>query len=315
MEQFEYPKKVNWEEESYRDNYGKVMVAPLERGYSITIGNSLRRVLLSSIEGVAITSVKIDGIQHEFSAVTGVKEDVTDIVLNLKQVNLKSNIQGLSKTFSVTIKDKAEVIAADLFPGPEVTVLNPKLHIATVSSGKTFQLELTVSRGFGYVPVSRMNREGVPISVIQLAASFSPVTRVSYYTENTRVGQRVDYERLNMEIWTTGAVSPKEAVAQATAILHRHFNLIAGEKTWDAASDVAKLLPEGPETPNRGLNEFEFFSTKILNVLKSAGVEKVKHLTAMTAQEVQNIDGLGEKSVQEVEKFLKKFKLSLKEKA
>ncbi len=234
MEQFKYPKKIDWDKETYRSTYGKVVVEPLERGFAITVGNCLRRILLSAIPGVAITSVKIDGVAHEFSAIPGVKEDVTDFVLNLKQVNLKANITDLPKKFSVTIGKKTELLAGDLFPGAEISVENPKLHIATLSGETALKLELTVNQGFGYVPAGRISEEGVPINTIPLAASFSPITRVSYRIENTRVGQRVDYERLLLEIWTTGAITPKDAVKHATGILNRHFNLIAeteGEET------------------------------------------------------------------------------------
>jgi DNA-directed RNA polymerase subunit alpha len=249
MEQFKYPTKIEWEKDSYRDTYGKAVVAPLERGFAITVGNCLRRVLLSAIPGVAITSVKIDGIAHEFSAIPGVKEDVTDVVLNLKQVNLKANITGLPKKFSVVIAKKTELLAGDLFADAEISVENPKLHIATLSEGATLKLELTVNQGFGYVPVGRILEEGVPITTIPLAASFSPITRVSYRIENTRVGQRVDYERLLLEIWTTGAITPKDAVKHATEILNKHFNLIAGEET---VAETRK--PEEP-SDDAGLTE------------------------------------------------------------
>jgi len=300
MEQFEYPKKIEWEKDTYRQNYGKILVAPLERGYAITIGNTLRRVLLSSISGVAITSVKIDGVSHEFSAVSGVKEDVTDIVLNLKQVNLKSNITGLPKTFSIMIKDKNEILAGDLFPGPEIEVLNPNLHIATLSDKTQTRMELTVSKSFGYVPVSRMNPEGIPIGTILMAASFSPVTRVSYRTENTRVGQRVDYEKLIMEVWTTGAVSPKEVITFATGILQKHFTLIAGEE--EAVGDnllektLAGLLP-----------------TRIINVLKSSNIVTVKNLLACSKKKLEEVPHLGDKSRDEIYRFLEANKLCVTE--
>ncbi|MCX5642612.1 MAG: DNA-directed RNA polymerase subunit alpha [Candidatus Omnitrophica bacterium] len=237
MEQFKYPTKIDWEQDTYRETYGKAVVAPLERGFAITVGNCLRRVLLSAIPGVAITSVKIDGVAHEFSTIPGVKEDVTDIVLNLKQVNLKANITGLPKKFSVMIEKKTELLAGDLFADAEISVEN----IATLSEGAKLNLELTVSQGFGYVPVGRIVEEGVPITTIPLAASFSPITRVSYRIENTRVGQRVDYERLLLEVWTTGAITPKDAVKQATEILNKHLNLIAGEE-----AEEIKAVKESP---------------------------------------------------------------------
>jgi len=251
MEQFKYPTKINWEKDTYRETYGKAVVEPLERGFAITVGNCLRRVLLSAIPGVAITSIKIDGIAHEFSAIPGVKEDVTDIVLNLKQVNLKANVTGLPKKFSVTIKKKIELLAGDLFSDAEISVENPKLHIATLSEGVTLKLELTVSQGFGYVPVGRIVEEGVPITTIPMTSSFSPIARVAYRIENMRVGQRVDYERLLLEIWTTGAVTPKDAVKHATEILNKHFNLIAESGESDEIKKTKELpvktsLPEKP---------------------------------------------------------------------
>ncbi|MFH0796862.1 MAG: DNA-directed RNA polymerase subunit alpha [Candidatus Omnitrophota bacterium] len=301
MEQFEYPKKIEWEKDTYRQNYGKIMVAPLERGYATTIGNTLRRVLLSSISGVAITSVKIDGVAHEFSAVSGVKEDVTDIILNLKQVNLKSNITDLPKTFPVTIKDKNEILAGDLFPGPEIEVLNSNLHIATLSEGTQIRMELAVGKSFGYVPVSRMNQEGVPIGTILMAVSFSPVTRVSYRTENTRVGQRVDYEKLIMEIWTTGAVSPKEAITFATGILQKHFTLIAGEKDVATGDNLLEKTLDG------------FLPARIANVLKSSNIVTVKNLLSCSKKKLEEIPRLGDKSRDEIYRFLEANKLCVTE--
>ena len=273
MEQFKYPKKIDWDKETYRSTYGKVVVEPLERGFAITVGNCLRRILLSAIPGVAITSVKIDGVAHEFSTIPGVKEDVTDFVLNLKQVNLKANISEFPRKFSVTIGKKTELLAGDLFPGSEVSVENPKLHIATLSEETTLKLELTVNQGFGYVPAGRIVEEGVPINTIPLAASFSPITRVSYRIENTRVGQRVDYERLLLEIWTTGAITPKDAVKHAAGILNKHFNLIAETETEETKKP--KELPAAAV----GLAE-ELLSNKPLSGKKQKKKKLKKNATS-----------------------------------
>ncbi|MFH2068149.1 MAG: DNA-directed RNA polymerase subunit alpha [Candidatus Omnitrophota bacterium] len=277
MEQFKYPKKIDWENDTYRPTYGKVVVEPLERGFAVTVGNCLRRVLLSAIPGVAITSVKIDGVAHEFSTIPGVKEDSTDVVLNLKQVNLKANITGLPKKFFVKIEKKTELLAGDLFADSEISVENPKLHIATLSEGATLKMELTVSPGFGYVPVGRISEEGVPITAIPLAASFGPITRVSYRIENTRVGQRVDYERLLLEIWTTGAITPKEAVKYATRILNKHFNLIAGEETEEIKTVQESLVKAGsPEKSSTKKPSVKTGFIKKLSAKKNSPPKKTK---------------------------------------
>lgn len=328
MEQFNYPNKIEWDEKSYRANYGKLTVEPLERGFGVTLGNSLRRVLLSAIPGVAITSFKISGVAHEFSTIKGVTEDVTDIALNLKQVELKSNISELPKTFLVNIAEKTELVAEDLFPGPEIKVLNPRLHIASLEAGTKLQIELTVNRGFGYVSEERITAESEEkekkIGTIQLAASFSPVTRVAYHTETARVGQRVDYERLILEIWTTGAIEPKKTVAVARDILKQHLDQVGGkEPAADAAVAAGKKKKSAKEEAMKALggdvseNDVSLedlkMPTRICNVLKNAGIETVQALTGLTEAELEAVDGLGEKSLEEVKKFLAKKKLKLKE--
>lgn len=308
MDKFEFPRKAVWDEESYNRFYGRLTVEPLERGYATTLGNSLRRVLLSSITGTAVTAVRIDGVDHEFTSVEGVKEDVTDIILNLKRVYLKPNVTALpDDPFRVDLSGRGEVLSADLFPGPELTVLNPNLHIASLVPGSRFALELTVRTGFGYVPVSRMETEGNPIGTIPVAATFSPVTKVAYQSENTRVGQRVDYERLIIEVWTNGAVSPREAVGAATEILGKHFTvLVAGGAEADAPAE----LPEPGAGP--GSLEELGLSTRVVNILKAGGVTAPDELCGHTGAELKGIKNLGEKAYEEIIESLKKYNLSLK---
>ncbi|OPZ91139.1 MAG: DNA-directed RNA polymerase subunit alpha [candidate division TA06 bacterium ADurb.Bin417] len=233
-------------------------------------------------------------------------EDVTDIALNLKQVELKSNISELPKTFLVNIAEKTELVAEDLFPGPEIKVLNPRLHIASLAAGTKLQIELTVNRGFGYVSEDRITAESEEkekkIGTIQLAAAFSPVTRVAYHTETARVGQRVDYERLILEIWTTGAIEPKQTVIIARDILKQHLDQVGGGPARAEAPAAA-----GVSLEKLGL------ATRIRNVLKAAGIETDQALAGRTEAELEAVEGLGEKSLEELKKFMAKKKLKLKE--
>lgn len=318
MEQFQYPRTIRWDEKTYTQFYGRLVVESLERGYATTLGNSLRRVLLSSIGGVALTAVKIEGVPHEFSTIPGVVEDVTDVVMNLKQVYLKSNITEIPDfPFRVEIEGPSEVVADHLFPGPEMTVLNPLLHIATLGEGSRLVIELTVSRGFGYVPVSRMSSEATPIGTIPLAASFSPVTRVKLHNENTRVGQRVDYEKLTMEIWTNGAVAPREAVEEASRILVRHCEAIISPPVPALETARPGTAEAGPESAGAPADEGDLsgsgLSTRTVNVLKSAGVATIGELSSRTRKEVGSLPGVGPKAVEEICAVLSGMGLGLKE--
>ncbi len=279
---FGLPKNVIWEESTYRDYYGKLFIEPLERGYGITVGNAIRRVLLSSIPGVAITAIKIDGVPHEFSTISGVKEDLVKIILNLKQVALKSPTENLPKTVRLKITGKEEILASDLFSGSNFVVLNPDLHIATLDKKIILNFELKVSAGFGYQPAAKQEQD--KIGTIPIDALFSPITKSAYHVENTRVAQRVDYEKLILEVWTNGVLNPREAVNYAANILSRHFSLLENQQELSRPINGLKL-------PRR-----------IYNILVSAGVETLGDFINLSQKGLEKIDGLGGKSLAEIKK-------------
>jgi DNA-directed RNA polymerase subunit alpha len=233
---FATPKKLMCEEESLSDTYGKFIAEPFERGYGMTIGNSLRRVLLSSIEGAAVTSLKIDGVLHEFSAIPGVLEDVTQIVLNVKQLVFRAHSRQPKMVF-IEKEKKGPVTAADIEGDDMIEVVNPELHLCTLTKAGKFRMELEVSRGRGYVPAEKHKKEGQPIGLIPVDALFSPVKRVNFSVEDTRVGQVTDYDRLILEIWTNGAMSPKDTLLYASNVFQRHLDLFVNYGS----------LPEEPE--------------------------------------------------------------------
>jgi len=221
---FQLPKRLECDESTYTNTYGKFSAAPFERGYGVTLGNSLRRVLLSSIEGSSVTSVKIQGVQHEFSTLPGVLEDIPEIILNIKSLVLNSRSK-IPKTIYIKKNTKGEVKAKDVEVDETIEIINPDLHIATLTKDTKFNVEMEVARGRGYVPSELNKKEGLPISVIPIDSIFTPVKKVNFYVENTRVGQRTDYDKIILEIWTNGAISPKDALLYASNILQRHLDI------------------------------------------------------------------------------------------
>lgn len=279
---FGLPKKIMWKESTYCPYYGRLFIEPLERGYGITVGNALRRVLLSSIPGVAITSVKIDGVAHEFSTIPGVKEDLVHVILNLKEVTLKSGMENFPQTVKMKITGKKEILASDLFPSSSFVVLNPNLHIATLDKKVVLNFELKISAGFGYQPAAKQERD--KIGTIPIDALFSPITKSTHHVENTRVGQRVDYEKLIMEIWTNGAVKPKEAINYAANLLAEHFSLLKKQQKLSQSIKELKL-------PGR-----------LYNILKSAKVETLANFVDLSQKKLEKIKGIGGKSLEEIKK-------------
>jgi DNA-directed RNA polymerase subunit alpha len=245
---FEMPKKLECDENTYADNYGKFIAEPFERGYGITVGNALRRVLLSSIEGAAVTSVKIAGIQHEFATIPGVAEDVVQIVLNIKKLVLR-NFAKESKTIYLKVDKKGEVTAADIETDETIEVLNPDLHIATLTKKTDFEMELQVGKGRGYVPAEKNKKESQTIGIIPVDSIFTPITKVNLSVENTRVGQMTDYDKLVLEIWTNGGITPKDALLYASHILQRHLDVFV---------NFGKL-PEEEEEPQETPEEVELY--------------------------------------------------------
>ena len=309
---FATPKKLLCDEESSTDTYGKFIAEPFERGYGMTIGNSLRRVLLSSIEGAAVTSMKVDGILHEFSAIPGVLEDGTQIVLNVKQLVLRAHSRQ-PKTIVIEKEKKGPVMAADLEVDDTIEVINPDLQFCTLTKAGKFRMEFEVSRGRGYVPAEKYKKEGGPIGVIPIDALFSPVKRVNFSVEDTRVGQVTDYDRLLLEIWTNGAMSPKDALLYASNILQRHLDLFVNygslpeEPEDEEPAAVNEELQEKLKTP---IAELEL-SVRSANCLREAKIQTIGDLVEKNPQELLKYRNFGKKSLAEIEELLKGMGLSL----
>lgn len=281
--------------------YGKFVMEPLERGYGITIGNSLRRVLLNSLPGYAITSVKIDNVLHEFSTVEGVKEDVTEIVLNLKGVILKIHGDG-PKTVYVDAKGKCEVTAGDIKTDSDVEILNPEHHIATLSDGASLVMEMTADKGRGYVSAERNKQMLQPvIGVIAIDSIYTPVLKVNYTVENTRVGQITDFDKLSIEVWTDGTISAKEAVSLGAKILNEHLNLFIelSEEAGNTEIMVVKSDDGKGKTLEMTIEELDL-SVRSFNCLKRAGINTVEDLINKTEEDMMKVRNLGRKSLDEV---------------
>ncbi|NLC06480.1 MAG: DNA-directed RNA polymerase subunit alpha [Syntrophomonadaceae bacterium] len=304
--------RIECVEKSEDDRYGRFVIEPLERGYGITLGNSLRRVLLSSLPGAAVTSVKIDGVLHEFSTIPGVVEDTTDIILNLKGLRLKVHSDEV-KVLRVEASGEGEVKAGDIIADADVDILNPDLHIATVSAEGRLFMELTVEKGRGYVSAERNKKSDHTIGVIPIDSIFSPVTKVNYNVENTRVGQITDYDRLTLEVWTDGSINPKEATSLAAKILSDHLSLFIG--LTDTVSDIETMVVKEEEPRDRVLDmtiEELDLSVRSFNCLKRAGINTVGELVQKNAEDMMKVRNLGKKSLEEVDKKLAELGLTLR---
>ena len=282
--------------------YGKFVVEPLERGYGTTVGNSLRRVLLSSLPGVAVTSIKIDGILHEFSTIPGVKEDVTEIVLNIKNLILKINGDG-PKVVYVEAEGPCEVTAGSIKCDSEVEILRPDIHIATLGEGANLNMEITLDKGRGYVPAERNKQLMNPvIGVIPVDSIYTPVVKVNYTVENTRVGQITDYDKLTIEVWTNGTISAQEAVALGAKVLIEHLNLfvdLSGD-TYAGDSIMVEKDDKGKEKVLEMTIEELDLSVRSFNCLKRAGINTVEDLINKTEDDMMKVRNLGRKSLDEV---------------
>ena len=292
-------------------NYGKFVVEPLERGYGTTLGNSLRRILLSSLPGVAVTSVKIDGILHEFSTIPGVKEDVTEIILNLKKLAVKLNGENTKRVLINAIGPK-EVTAADILGDSDVEIFNPELHIATLEENATLIMEINLARGRGYVPAEMNKDENTPISVIPTDSIFTPVRKVNFTVENTRVGQVTDYDRLVLEIWTDGSITPEEGVSIGGKIMQEHLSLFV--ELTDSAEGMEIMVEKEENQKEKALEmtieELEL-SVRSYNCLKRAGINTVEELCSKTPEDMMKVRNLGRKSLEEVLGKLKELGLQL----
>ncbi|MEW6725153.1 MAG: DNA-directed RNA polymerase subunit alpha [Bacillota bacterium] len=300
--------------EMKEDNtYGRFVVEPLERGYGTTLGNSLRRILLSSLPGAAVTSVKIDGVLHEFSTIPGVMEDVPDIILALKQLRLKLHSDG-PLTMRIEVEGEGRVTAGDIIAGSEIEILNPDLHIATLDDRARLSMELTVSRGRGYVPAERNKRPDSPIGLIPVDSIYTPVRRVNYEVSDTRVGQVTDYDQLTMEIWTDGSIKPDEALSLAAKILTEHLRLFVG-LTEDI--EQVEIMSEKEEDDRDRVMEMAIedldLSVRSFNCLKRAGINTVGELVEKSEPEMMKVRNLGKKSLEEVKHKLAALGLSLRQ--
>jgi DNA-directed RNA polymerase subunit alpha len=311
---FEMPKRLTKEESTATETYAKFVAEPFETGYGHTIGNSLRRVLLSSLEGAAITSVKIDGAMHEFATIDGVVEDVTDLVLNLKKVLFKAHNRE-PQTLLLSANKEGEVTAEDIQLNQNVELVNPKQVICTLDKKKRFEMELEVKVGRGFLPGDENKKPDQAIGVIAIDSLFSPVTRVRYSVESARVGQRTDYDRLLLEIWTDGRISPDDALTQASAILQHHLDVFVGydknavefeeaaDKQDDERAKLRKLL-------NMSVNEIEL-SVRAANCLNNANITTVGQLAMKTEAEMLKYRNFGKKSLNEIKDKLAALGLSL----
>ena len=291
-------------------SYGKYVVEPLERGYGMTLGNSLRRILLSSLPGYAATSVKIAGVQHEFSTIPGVTEDVTEIVLNVKQLILKLHSQGI-KTVYIDAVGPCEVTAADIKVDGEVEILNPELHICTLGEGATFNMEITLSQGRGYVPSERNKTAQTIIGVIPIDSIYSPVSKVNYSVEPTRVGDKTDFDKLTLEVWTNSTISAKDAVSLGARILSDHLTVFTNlSDTMDGPTVVEKVATSPDTKLSMTIDELDL-SVRSFNCLKRANINTVADLISKTGEDMMRVRNMGKKSLDEVQKKLEMMGLSL----
>ncbi|MGA2540704.1 MAG: DNA-directed RNA polymerase subunit alpha [Verrucomicrobiota bacterium] len=311
---FEMPKRLTREDATATDTYAKFFAEPFETGYGHTIGNSLRRVLLSSLEGAAISSIKVEGAQHEFATIDGVVEDVTDVVLNLKKILFKAHSRD-TQTLLLSVNKEGQVTAGDIELNQNVELVNPEQVVCTLDKKKKFEMELEVKVGRGFCPGDENKKPDQPIGVIAIDSLFSPVTRVRYAVENARVGQRTDYDRLILEIWTDGRISPDDALVQSSAILQHHLDVFIGydknavefeeteTKQDDEKAKLKKLL-------NMSVNEIEL-SVRAANCLNNANITSVGQLSMKTEAEMLKYRNFGKKSLNEIKEKLASLGLSL----
>ena len=299
MIEFERP-NIKCLEIDNETNYAKFVCEPLERGYGVTIGNSLRRILLSSLPGAAITSVKIEGVVHEFSTIANVVEDVPEIIVNLKMVRLKLHANE-ERTIRIDVKGEGEVTAGDIITDEGVEVLNPDLHIATLSEGAHLQMEMTVAMGRGYNSAEKNKKDNQPLGVLPIDSIFTPVKKVNYAVENTRVGQNIDFDKLTIELWTDGSLAPYEALSLAAKVMTSHLELFIdlSEATKNTQVMIEKEEDKKEKVLEMSIEDLEL-SARSFNCLKRAGISTVEDLTNTTEADMMKVKNLGKKSLDEV---------------
>ncbi|HML46665.1 MAG TPA: DNA-directed RNA polymerase subunit alpha [Clostridia bacterium] len=298
-------------ESGNNNSYGKFVIEPLERGFGQTLGNSLRRVLLSSLPGVAVTNIRIEGVQHEFSTIPGVKEDVTEIILNLKELSAKL-YSDQAKLVSIDVQGPCEVTAGSLMVDDEVEIVNPNMHIATLNEDAHLQMQLTLDRNRGYVTAERNKTNNMPIGVIPVDSIFTPIRKVNYTVEDTRVGQMTDYDRLTLEVWTNGSIMPDEAISLAAKILSGHLSLFIN--LTEQVMPVDFNVPEDNKKEKvleMTIEELDL-SVRAYNCLKRAGINTVAELVQRNQEDMMKVRNLGKKSLEEVEQKLAALNLQLR---
>ena len=292
--------------------YGKFVVEPLERGYGNTLGNSLRRILLSSLPGAAVTSIQIDGVLHEFSTVEGVVEDVASIILNVKKLALKI-YSDEEKVIEIDVKGEGVVTAADITHDSDVEILNPDLYIATIAKNGHLRMRMYAQRGRGYTPADQNKREDLPIGVIPIDSIYTPVSRVNFQVENTRVGQNSDYDKLSLDVWTDGSIGPKEAISLGAKILTEHLNIFVGMTN---EAQTAEIMVEKEEDQKEKVLEMTIeeldLSVRSYNCLKRAGINTVLELANKSEDDMMKVRNLGRKSLEEVKHKLEELGLGLR---
>ena len=310
---FQMPKRLECDEETYTDKYGKFVAEPFEKGYGVTLGNSLRRVLLSSIEGSAVTSIRIEGVTHEFATMNGVKEAVSDIILNIKQLVLRSHSKGV-KSIYVRSEKKGEIKASDVICDETIEILNPELTIATLTEDVHLNIEMEVSRGRGYVPAEMNIKKDAAVNTIAIDSLFTPISRVNFNVESTRVGQKTDYDQLILEVWTNGGISPKEALLYGANILQRHLDVyVSYGQLPEEEEEEEEMSAEEQALYDKlrlSISELEL-SVRSANCLKESNIKTIYELVRRTESELLSYRNFGKKSLTEINEILKIMGLNL----
>lgn len=312
MKDFQIPMRVEVDKDTQSPTFGRFTTEAFERGFGTTIGNALRRILLSSLTGAAVTTVKIEGVVHEFSTISGVTEDVTAIILNIKSLRLALHTDK-PKTIRLKKKGPGEAKGSDVLHDAEVTILTPELHIATLDKDATLDIEMTVKHGRGYVPAERNKEEGLPIGVIAIDSVFSPIKRVNFHVENARVGRMTDYDKLAVEIWTDGTISPRDALSNAAGILREHLDIFINPEERSEGKNEAGYEESHREINknlSRSVNELEL-SVRAANCLKNANIKTIADLVQKSEGEMLRTKNFGKKSLNEIKEILTEMGLSL----
>jgi len=313
-EGLKFPRRIEWDEKTLTSTYGKLTVEALERGYGVTIGNNFRRVLLSSIRGAAVTSVRIEGVLHEFGVIPGVLEDVTDVIINLKQLSIKLHGEGPSILW-IRARGEKEIVAADIITDDRVEILNSYLHIATLNNGFDLQMEMVVREGKGYVPAEKNKKKDQPIGVIPIDSIYSPVKKVNFHVESSSLEQGADYDRLIMEVWTNGVISPQEAIVEGADILRKHFAIFVspGDEIEEVkVPDISKDEQLRQKHLSTSMSELEL-SVRAAKCLDTAGIKTVGDLIQKTRKELLQYKNFGKKSVEGLRVILAEMGLSFKD--